>query len=112
MSTEYHAEHVGSLLRPPWLLAARAARRRGELGTAELRDTEDRAALDAIEVQRQAGMPVFTDGELRRENWMDGLLASVGGVVGVERPHVRWHREGGTPPAGEPTSTRSRRMRL
>jgi len=26
MSTEYHAEHVGSLLRPPWLLAARAAR--------------------------------------------------------------------------------------
>jgi methionine synthase II (cobalamin-independent) len=29
MSTEYHAEHVGSLLRPSWLLAARAARRRG-----------------------------------------------------------------------------------
>jgi methionine synthase II (cobalamin-independent) len=25
MSTEYHAEHVGSLLRPPWLLDARAA---------------------------------------------------------------------------------------
>lgn len=101
MSTEYHAEHVGSLLRPPWLLAARAARRRGELSAAELRATEDRAALVAIELQRQAGMPVFTDGEVRRENWMDGLLASIGGVVGVERPHVRWHREGGTPPAEE-----------
>ena len=89
----------------PGLLAARAARRRGELGAAELRDTEDRAALDAIELQRQAGMPVFTDGEVRRENWMDGLLASIGGVVGVERPHVRWHREGGTRPAWEtPTS--------
>jgi 5-methyltetrahydropteroyltriglutamate--homocysteine methyltransferase len=101
MPTEYHAEHVGSLLRPPWLLAARAARRRGELSAAELRSAEDRAAVEAIELQRQAGMPVFTDGEVRRENWMDGLLASIGGVVGVERPHVDWHRDGGTPPAEE-----------
>jgi len=101
MSTEYHAEHVGSLLRPPWLLAARAARRRGDLSAAELCRTEDRAALEAIELQRQAGMPVFTDGEVRRENWMDGLLASIGGVVAVERPHVDWHRDGGTPPTEE-----------
>ena len=101
MSTEYHAEHVGSLLRPPWLLAARTARRRGELSPAELRNAEDRAALEAIELQRQAGMPVFTDGEVRRENWMDGLLASIGGVVGVERPHVGWHRDGGAPPTEE-----------
>jgi methionine synthase II (cobalamin-independent) len=46
-------------------------------------------------------MPVFTDGEVRRENWMDGLLASIGGVVGVARAHVDWHRDGGTPPADE-----------
>jgi 5-methyltetrahydropteroyltriglutamate--homocysteine methyltransferase len=101
MATEYHAEHVGSLLRPPWLLTARAAHRRGELSTAELGEAEDRAALEAIELQRQAGMRVFTDGEVRRDNWMAGLLASIGGVVPVERPGVDWYRQDGTPPAEE-----------
>jgi 5-methyltetrahydropteroyltriglutamate--homocysteine methyltransferase len=101
MSTEYHAEHVGSLLRPPWLLDARAAHQRGELSAGSLRDAEDRAALEAIELQRQAGMAVFTDGEVRRENWMAGLLESIGGVVPIERPHVDWHRDGGTPPTEE-----------
>jgi 5-methyltetrahydropteroyltriglutamate--homocysteine methyltransferase len=101
MATEYHAEHVGSLLRPPWLLTARAAHKRGDLGAAELRDAEDRAAREAIELQYQAGMPVFTDGEVRRENWMAGLLASIGGVVPVKRPAVGWHRDGGTPPTEE-----------
>ena len=101
MATEYHAEHVGSLLRPSWLLEMRAAYRRGELNTEELRDAEDRAALEAIELQHRAGLPVFTDGEVRRENWMEGLLASIGGVVQVERPHVEWHRDGGSPPTEE-----------
>ena len=32
MTTEYHAEHVGSLLRPPWLLEARVRERAEELG--------------------------------------------------------------------------------
>ncbi|MGP8000866.1 MAG: hypothetical protein ACLPKI_26620 [Streptosporangiaceae bacterium] len=31
MATEYHAEHVGSLLRPAWLLDARTAHQRGQL---------------------------------------------------------------------------------
>jgi 5-methyltetrahydropteroyltriglutamate--homocysteine methyltransferase len=101
MSTEYHAEHVGSLLRPPWLLDARAAHQRGELSAESLRDAEDRAALAAIELQRQAGLAVFTDGEVRRENWMAGLLESVAGVVPIERPHVDWHRDDGTPPIEE-----------
>jgi 5-methyltetrahydropteroyltriglutamate--homocysteine methyltransferase len=101
MATDYHAEHVGSLLRPPWLLAARTARKRGELSAEELRDAEDRAALEAIEQQRQAGIEVFTDGELRRENWMAGLLESIGGVTKVERGGVNWYRPDGSPPAEE-----------
>jgi len=31
MATTYHAEHVGSLLRPPYLLRAREARRKLDL---------------------------------------------------------------------------------
>ncbi|MGE5136973.1 MAG: cobalamin-independent methionine synthase II family protein [Gemmatimonadota bacterium] len=101
MTADVHAEHVGSLLRPPWLLSARAARRRGELGDGELRELEDRAALAAISLQREAGMPVFTDGEVRRENWMAGLLESIGGVVQVPLGPAPWYRQDGTPPAAE-----------
>ncbi len=67
MATNYHAEHVGSLLRPPGLLDARAAHKQGQLSADRLRQLEDRAALEAIELQRQAGIEVFTDGELRRQ---------------------------------------------
>jgi 5-methyltetrahydropteroyltriglutamate--homocysteine methyltransferase len=101
MATAYHAEHVGSLLRPSWLLEARAARKRGELSDAELREVEERAAADALDLQREAGIGVFTDGEMRRANWMDGLLTSIGGLVLVQGPGVRWSRPGGSPPAEE-----------
>jgi 5-methyltetrahydropteroyltriglutamate--homocysteine methyltransferase len=101
MTTDYHAEHVGSLLRPAWLLEARAARRRGAMTVGELAELEDRAALEAIELQREAGIEVFTDGEMRRATWMAGLLESTGGMVPVELHAVPWHRDGGSPPTSE-----------
>ncbi|MBV9381716.1 MAG: cobalamin-independent methionine synthase II family protein [Streptosporangiaceae bacterium] len=101
MTREYHAEHVGSLLRPGWLLEARAASKRGELPDDELRALQDRAALEAIELQRQAGIEVFTEGEMRRDTWMAALLESTGGVTPVQLYPVPWHREGGDPPEEE-----------
>ncbi|HEY7489394.1 MAG TPA: cobalamin-independent methionine synthase II family protein [Streptosporangiaceae bacterium] len=98
MATNYHAEHVGSLLRTPELLEARAARQRGEISPEQLREAQDQAALAAIEVQRQAGMQVFTDGEVRRDTWMAGLLESLGGVVAQPAsPRVKWRRNGDEP---------------
>jgi 5-methyltetrahydropteroyltriglutamate--homocysteine methyltransferase len=47
MATTVHAEHVGSLLRPRWLLEARAAHKQGTLTSAGLRAAEDRAVLEA-----------------------------------------------------------------
>jgi methionine synthase II (cobalamin-independent) len=94
----YHAEHVGSLLRPPWLLEARSEHKQGRLAAERLRELEDRAVLEAIELQHRAGVEVFTDGELRRDTWMAGLLESTGGVVPAELPRVTWHRDGGTVP--------------
>lgn len=99
MATKHHAEHVGSLLRPRWLLDARAAHKQGTLDREALREAEDRAALQAIELQRDAGIGVFTDGEMRRDTWMAGLFESLGGVTPVGTPRVPWHRAGGDPPA-------------
>ena len=101
MTTDYHAEHVGSLLRPPWLLEARAERKRGRLGAERLRELEDRAVVEAIELQHRAGLEVFTDGEMRRDTWMAGLLESTGGVTPVNRAQVTWYRDRGTAPPEE-----------
>jgi 5-methyltetrahydropteroyltriglutamate--homocysteine methyltransferase len=98
MATKYHAEHVGSLLRPSWLLDARTAWKQGALDTGALREAEDRAALQAIELQRDVGIEVFTDGEMRRDTWMAGFFESTGGVTPVGTPRVPWHRAGGDPP--------------
>jgi len=100
----YHAEHVGSLLRPPELLAARRAYERGQLTLERLREHEDEAAARALALQREAGIEVFTDGEVRRGTWMAGLLESLDGVVPVEAPTGSgWHRDHAPDPSEEET---------
>ena len=66
MAEAYRADHVSSLLPPPALLEARTAHAAGRSSLEQLRDIEDRAILEALEMQRQAGIDVFTDGEYRR----------------------------------------------
>jgi 5-methyltetrahydropteroyltriglutamate--homocysteine methyltransferase len=102
MATDIHAEHVGSLLRQPWLMTARADYKDGKITEGELRAREDRAAAENIEAQRSAGIRVFTDGEARRTNWMTGILESIGGMSPVQTPGVTWHRPSGEiPPESE-----------
>src|SRR6202012_1875754 len=103
MATDIHAEHVGSLLRQPWLLAARADHQAGKITEGELRAAEDRAAAENIAVQRSAGIRVFTDGEVRRTNWMTGILESIGGMSTIETPAVTWHLPSGEVPPPEET---------
>ena len=92
MATDIHAEHVGSMLRQPWLLTARADHKAGKITEGDLRAAEDRAAAENIETQRSAGIRVFTDGEVRRTNWMTGILESIGGMSPVDALMVTWHR--------------------
>ena len=59
----YRADQVGSLLRPAPLLDARAAFDRGELSRETLRQVEDRAIDTALDLQREVGLDVYSDGE-------------------------------------------------
>ena len=81
MAESYRADHVGSLLRPAELLEARASQQAGRLSLDQLRGIEDRAILQALEMQRQVGMDVFSDGEYRRSWFSGGLAESVEGVM-------------------------------
>jgi methionine synthase II (cobalamin-independent) len=78
-----HADHVGSLLRPPELLEARQKHAQGELDPPAFKAIEDRAVLDVIRLQEDAGLDVITDGELRRESFQSELVAAVDGFAGV-----------------------------
>src|SRR5437867_6097612 len=57
---------VGSLLRPPDLLEARAAVESGRLSAREFKRIEDRAVDEAVRLQEAAGLDVVTDGEDRK----------------------------------------------
>jgi len=77
------AEHVGSLLRPPQLLAAREALAAGELEPPAFKRIEDDAVRAVIALQEEAGLEIVTDGELRRESFQSELTAAVEGVEGA-----------------------------
>src|SRR5580765_8447748 len=80
----FRANHVGSLLRPPDLVAARAKQEKGEITSAQLRAVEDRSIRDAVKMQEDAGMPGITDGEFRRTLWHADFLSQIEGVKVVE----------------------------
>jgi 5-methyltetrahydropteroyltriglutamate--homocysteine methyltransferase len=73
MPTPYRADHVGSLLRPPELLEARRSARDPE----ELRRLEDQGIREVVARQRELGLEIFTDGELRRRNFMSDFTDAV-----------------------------------
>ena len=64
------ADVVGSLLRPDYLRKAKDSMREGSMDPGELRAIEDRAVLEAIRIQEQAGIQAITDGEMRRWSWI------------------------------------------
>jgi len=76
---EARSDVVGSLLRPPALLEARARRDRGELAPAEFKRVEDAAVEDALRLQEEAGLEVVTDGEMRRLSFQSQLTEAVEG---------------------------------
>jgi 5-methyltetrahydropteroyltriglutamate--homocysteine methyltransferase len=94
MTTRFRADHVGSLLRPTALLEARAAYANGQLGLEALRQAEDDAVLEALQLQRHAGLEIFTDGEYRRGSWLTDLADAVEGFV-PDRVLLEWHGPGG-----------------
>jgi len=76
----FRADHVGSFLRPPYLIEARERKARGELTAAQLREVEDRAIAEVVQFQRDAGMQAITDGEFRRTYFHIDFLEQLGGV--------------------------------
>ena len=76
MSAHFHADHIGSFLRPANILEAHA---RGEEGTDHLRALEDAAIARVIARQREVGLDILSDGEFRRTSFQNGLIDATEG---------------------------------
>jgi 5-methyltetrahydropteroyltriglutamate--homocysteine methyltransferase len=76
----FRADHVGSFLRPAYLIQARDAAERGELTAGELRSVEDRAIREVVALQQNVGLNAITDGEFRRTFFHVDFLKQLDGV--------------------------------
>src|ERR1044071_1192608 len=69
----HRADHIGSLLRPKTL---REAFRTGN----ELQKVQDEAILDVVELQKDCGLEVVTDGEFRRISYWEKFVRLTRGL--------------------------------
>src|SRR5688572_15758808 len=87
----FRADHVGSFLRPSYLLQAREQKAKGEISAEQLRAVEDKAIAEIVKFQSDVGLPSITDGEFRRTYFHIDFLEQLGGVktdipVTVKKP--------------------------
>jgi 5-methyltetrahydropteroyltriglutamate--homocysteine methyltransferase len=86
-----HYDHVGSFLRPKYLLEAREQKAKGDITPEQLRLVEDNAITEIVKFQEDVGMKSITDGEFRRTYFHIDFLEQIGGVktdipVTIQRP--------------------------
>ncbi|HEX2421233.1 MAG TPA: 5-methyltetrahydropteroyltriglutamate--homocysteine S-methyltransferase [Acidimicrobiia bacterium] len=76
----FRADHVGSFLRPPSVLAARQAHEEGKASDEELRAVEDEAIAELVKKEEAVGLQGITDGEFRRTFFHIDFLEKLDGV--------------------------------
>lgn len=73
-------DHVGSFLRPAFLLEARRDHAARRIDAAALREIEDRAIREVVRFQQELGLKAITDGEYRRTCFHIDFLDKLDGV--------------------------------
>ncbi len=83
-------DHVGSFLRPQYLLEAREQKAQGTINAEQLRLVEDKAIAEIVKFQEDVGLKSITDGEFRRTYFHLDFLEQLGGVTTeLGRMHVQ-----------------------
>jgi 5-methyltetrahydropteroyltriglutamate--homocysteine methyltransferase len=100
------ADVVGSLLRPPALLAARRQRDVGRLDGAAFKAIEDAAVDAAVAVQEEAGLDVVTDGEMRRLSFQSQMTEATEGFGAWDLGAFLWGEWRGDEAVGDEATAR------
>src|SRR5271163_3599426 len=92
----FRAEHVGSLIRPEALIAARQAAEKAGIAPAELARIQRDAIADVVSLQEDIGLRLVTDGEYNRTFWQRDFLLKFRNVEQVaSKLTVRFHSAAG-----------------
>ena len=91
----YRADHVGSFLRPKFLLDARDQFQAGSIDAAKLRAVEDEAIRGIVKFQEDLGLRGITDGEFRRTYFHIDFLTQLDGVETKGGIAVSFHSAAG-----------------
>ncbi|HMB72438.1 MAG TPA: 5-methyltetrahydropteroyltriglutamate--homocysteine S-methyltransferase [Gammaproteobacteria bacterium] len=84
MKAPFRSDHVGSLLRPKALQAARAQYAAGSIDAAALAEIEDAQIRTIVRRQEAIGLQGVTDGELRRSWWHLDFLWAFDGIERID----------------------------
>jgi 5-methyltetrahydropteroyltriglutamate--homocysteine methyltransferase len=87
----FRADHVGSFLRPKFLLDAREQFKSGDIDRAQLRKVEDEAIRGIVKFQEDLGLTGITDGEFRRTYFHIDFLTQLDGVETHGGINVHFH---------------------
>src|ERR1051325_760481 len=79
MKPPFHAEHIGSFVRPQRLIEAARARKNNSLSEEQFRQVQDDCIREIVAFQESIGLPSVTDGEFRRRSWSAGFIDAVAG---------------------------------
>ena len=90
----FHAEHIGSLLRPEALRRAFRRFGAGEIDGDQFRAVQDDCIREIVRLQEEIGLQSVTDGEFRRTSYWSHLVAAVDGL-GVGTARFRFHDDSG-----------------
>jgi 5-methyltetrahydropteroyltriglutamate--homocysteine methyltransferase len=91
----FRADHVGSLIRPAKLIAARNATETGHVD--DLKQVQEQAIRDVVAMQEDIGLRLATDGEYNRGAWHRDFLLRFENVQLIpSKIAVRFHSAEGT----------------
>src|SRR3954462_5122195 len=79
MTPPFHAEHIGSFVRPQRLIEAARGRKAKQISDKEFHEGKDHSIREIVPFQEAIGLPSVTDGEFRRRSWSAGFIDAVEG---------------------------------
>src|SRR5262245_20519238 len=92
----FRAEHVGSLIRPDALIAARERAEKDEIAPGELKRIQQAAIRDVVRLQEELGLKLATDGEYNRHSWHRDFMLKFHNVRMIpSKLTVRFHSADG-----------------
>ncbi len=100
----FRADHVGSLIRPEKLVAARLGREAGVVSPEDLLKVQHDCIREVVKIQEDLGLKVATDGEFNRQSWQTDFLLKIANIAKTEsKIRVRFHSKTGTRDSAPPS---------